>query len=735
MKTIFLRALEAEDKAAALRGAIHQSAGAHSARRFELDAAAFATIPRSPFVYWIPPSIRQLFVDCPNVASGDRSAKHGGATLDDFRFLRLWTEVTTARLGETWRPFLKGGAILGFWTDVTLAAKWRDDGHEIKAYVSAVRDRNGWGPQWSAVLNGYEFYGQPGITWSARPHLRGYFAHVPRGCIFSHTGMMLFVPRAEHWATLAALNSSSFVALLHLLMARGTSGGQTLKYESGYVGAAPLPAMVDSEEPKLVALCHRAWAVRRSLETRYETSHAFTLPALLQVSGSSVSLRAAAWRTHVSSIEKELAAIQAEIDERCFEAYGILEADRRLIVDGFVGGGDGSDELADADTDVDEDTDEDAEDDGNPETNADESGLVAELVSWAVGVAIGHFDVRLATRARALPNEPEPFEPLPACSPAMLTGADGLPLMSPPTGYPLSFPETGILVDDQGNAHDLQILVREVFDAVFKSDADVWMNEVGANLDPKEHRLGPWLASKFFEYHLKRYSKSRRKAPLLWQLSVPSGRYSVWLYAHRLTRDSFFQIQNDVVTPKLAHEERQLIGLVESVGANPSAKERKEIAEQEALVGELRSLLDNVKRVAPLWNPMLDDGVVLTMAPLWRLVPQHKPWQRELKSKWDGLAAGKYDWSHVAMHLWPERVVQKCATDRSLAIAHGFEDVFWVEDADGKWKARPSPLRAADEIVRERASIAVQAALKSLLDAPVASATGSRARRRAEADA
>ena len=44
-------------------------------------------------------------------------------------------------------------------------------------------------------------------------------------------------------------------------------------------------------------------------------------------------------------------------------------------------------------------------------------------------------------------------------------------------------------------------------------------------------------------------------------------------------------------------------------------------------------MLDEVKRVAPLWNPMLDDGVVLTMAPLWRLVPYHKPWQKELKGE------------------------------------------------------------------------------------------------------
>ena len=61
---------------------------------------------------------------------------------------------------------------------------------------------------------------------------------------------------------------------------------------------------------------------------------------------------------------------------------------------------------------------------------------------------------------------------------------------------------------------------------------------------------------------LKRYSKSRRKAPIIWQLGVPSGRYSLWLYAHRLSRDSFFRIQNDVVAPKLAHEERQLANLI-----------------------------------------------------------------------------------------------------------------------------------------------------------------------------
>ena len=38
-----------------------------------------------------------------------------------------------------------------------------------------------------------------------------------------------------------------------------------------------------------------------------------------------------------------------------------------------------------------------------------------------------------------------------------------------------------------------------------------------------------------------------------------------------------------------------------------------------------------VERVAPLWKPNLDDGVIINFAQLWRLVPQNKCWQKELK--------------------------------------------------------------------------------------------------------
>jgi hypothetical protein len=424
------------------------------------------------------------------------------------------------------------------------------------------------------------------------------------------------------------------------------------------------------------------------------------------VEGDSLAARADAWEGRVRTVEADLDDIQAEIDQKCLVLYGIDEADRRAISENFASNVDGLDGDG-----ADLEKVDDLHDEQGVDAAVDAPGLVAELVSWAVGVAFGRFDVRLGTGERELPAEPEPFDPLPVCSPGMLVGGDGLPATSAPSGYPLDFHANGVLVDDPGDPRDLTAAVRAVFETVFGADADARWDEAAALLDPRGHDLRAWLRSRFFEHHLKLHSKSRRKAPILWQLGTPSARYSVWLYAHRLTDDSLFQLQTDVLAPKLAYEERQLTNLVQSSAGSPSAKERREIEAQEKFVEELRALLEELKRVAPLWKPTLDDGIVLVMAPLWRLMP-HKPWQRELKKKWSELAAGQYDWAQLAMHLWPERVVPKCAEDRSLAIAHGLEEVFWFEDEDGKWQPRKEPTVDVEELIHQRTSTAAKDALR-----------------------
>src|SRR5690606_12783774 len=89
------------------------------------------------------------------------------------------------------------------------------------------------------------------------------------------------------------------------------------------------------------------------------------------------------------------------------------------------------------------------------------------------------------------------------------------------------------------------------------------------------------LGKSFFEFHIQRYSKSRRKAPIYWQLVSRTGRgqaaYSVWLYYHRLSDDTLWSVLRDYVGPKRGLEAGRLKDLLErSVGAEGAERRRVE---------------------------------------------------------------------------------------------------------------------------------------------------------------
>jgi hypothetical protein len=612
----FLRLLNESDKSSALYEISQRlRSGNDDARVFEVQPNVFDAVPGSPFAYWVSSAIRQTFERLPAFENDTRTARQGLATAEDFRFVRIWWEEP----GDGWYGFAKGGVFSPFYADVHLMAYWGNDGAEVKAGICRRYPYLNGNAEF--VAKNPQFYLRPGITWPRRTTSGLSLRPMPQGCIFADKGPAAFVvddATDELMALCAITNSKAFGRLVSLQLAAADAAARS--YEVGVIQKTPVPSLTEPQTKQLAALARHAWSLKRTADSVSETSHAFILPS---------ALRKYSERNQLPDLDIMINEILETIDAIAFDLYGFAEADRELI-----NGSSNDDEM---------------EEDGEEVEAAIPS--TDGLLSWSVGVAFGRFDWRLATGEREVPPEPEPFDPLPAKSPGML-----------PDGAEPFHHYAGILVDDEGHQHDLPRLVEQVLETV---DA------------PVNQDIRRWLRKDFFPFHLQQYSKSRRKAPIYWPLSTASGSYTLWLYYPELTNQTLFTAVNDFVEPKLNSVRDDLNSLRTKVGGR-SKQEEKELERLEDLEQELADLRDTLLEIAPGYRPNQNDGVQITAAPLWSLF-RHKPWQKVLKDTWKQLEKGDYDWPHLALNYWPDRVLHKCHEDRSLAIAHDVEELFWEE--------------------------------------------------------
>jgi hypothetical protein len=261
--------------------------------------------------------------------------------------------------------------------------------------------------------------------------------------------------------------------------------------------------------------------------------------------------------------------------------------------------------------------------------------------------------------------------------------------------YPIEIPWDGILVDDPNHPLDIERRVREVIEIIWSG------KEGGPTAEAIEHEACEILGVQsvcdyfrkpagFFADHLKRYSKSRRQAPIYWPLSTASGSYTLWIYYHRLTDQTLHTVLADFLEPKIRNVQAEL-------DAHQAGGNGQKAGESRDFLDELKDLRDEIERIIKLpWKPNLNDGVLITASPLWKLFRLTK-WHAGLKACWEELEAGEYDWAHLAHSIWPQRVKKACETDRSIAIAHGLEHLCKVEPPKPK-KKRAKTKNAAEQL-------------------------------------
>jgi hypothetical protein len=603
----------------------------------------FTALPQGKLLYSAPSEVRELLSDPIRFEPSGGTAREGMKSFDNFRFIRLSWEVpeSSIGMGNKWTPFNKGGEFSFFYSDFHLLLNWSKDGAELRQINLAMNGST------AQVRQASDYWYRPGVTYSKRSS-RGFSARaLPEGMIFTSNGPAILPERdISPEYLLGWVNSKPIRAIIHLQ-------SNASDYSTGALKRLPWRAPTPRAQEKVKDCV--SLATRSIIEYKCranETSPWFIAPAMAgDVPASLNELQ----RLRLLAEQSTALALDETSAEIC-SIYGV--ADITWADDILYKGSDSEDDEAE-------------EDEGEGEDEAEES-ISAEFIkssifSYAVGVAFGRFDVQQAAARGQSSFIPKPFDPLPKKTPGML-----------PDGAAPFHAHEGILVDDPGHAHDLARLVEEVLDRVKVTVPD---------------DVRRWLQRDFFAFHLQRYSKSRRKAPIYWPLATPSGSYTLWVYYPGLDSQTLYTAINDFVEPKLKQVGADVTAL-RNKGAARTRDDEKRFEALQAFELELIELRDTLLKLAPTYKPNHDDGVQISAAPLWPLF-RHKPWQKVLKDTWEKLKKGDYDWAHLAMNYWPERVREKCKTDKSLAIAHGLEELYIEPEAAPK---KPRGRTKKDEV-------------------------------------
>jgi hypothetical protein len=697
----FATVLDASDKGQRLCDILNGATGT-GASQFSPTLATIRSIPGSPLAYWLPYALELAISEMPSLSSIGGKAAVGLQTDDDFRFIRLLWETPCGESGinKKWIPLSKGGEYSPYFDDLHLALNWKNGGEEIKAFVELHYT------QWSRSVRNVDLYFRSGLTYPERTTSDFSPRPLPANSIFSIKGPGIFFDSDDlRLAFLGFAYSRVCKLLLEVFVGLGDaveSGSAARDYRAGIFNALPFPPQLASSVlSRTVRLCV---ASMQSLYRFDETSTYFCRPALVRPTNVSLKHSYQLFRSECEDTWLAVLENSWRIDEMCAEKCG-LNGPAKGLLSKDVTSHPCEYERKDIDDDefhaaFDQNVDALVDDvtsiassrhltkkshwanrhlellchkfAAHPEsivalrrrtsaTNVGErDGLVSDVFSYCCGVALGRWDIRksLGEADQVLRDA---FASVPVCSSGMLVGADGMPSTVAPDDYPVRIDQNGILVDDPEHHDDIVRRVRDVIEVIWEDRADAIEKEGSEVLGVKELREYFRKPSKggFWDNHVSRYSKSRRKAPIYWLLQSSKKNYAIWLFYHRLDKDLLFKALVNYVEPKNRLETSRLDALRnQKAVAGESGKEAKRLAKeverQEDFLSELQDFEDKLRRAANLnLTPDLNDGVVLNIAPLHELVPL-----KDAKSYWEELLKGEYDWSSIGKQLRQKGLVK-----------------------------------------------------------------------------
>jgi len=535
--------------------------------RYNANQFNFSKIPGSPVAYWASEKALNAysFPSMNDVAQ----PRHGLATSDNNRFLKLWHEIdfnsgslkARCQYDRKWFPMSKGGSFRRWYGNLEWVINYENNGKELKEYAISIYKCS------TRTIQNTQFYFQEGLTWSALTSGNFSVRWQEKGALFGSGGYCAFVEDDSRFYILALLNSKVTSAFANFV-------SPTLNYEVGHIKS--IPVVKTNQEQNVSKLAKQNVNISRSDWDSFETSWDFiTHPLIMYRSGAGYadvpidkwSYRIAdayrAWENNAEACFNLLKQNEEELNRIFIDIYGL------------------QDELT-----------PEVEDKDITVRKADLGRDIRSFISYAVGCMFGRYSLDVDGLAYA--------------------GGEWDELKY--STFKADKDNVIPICDDEYFEDDIVGRFVKFVEVVYGKDTldenlEFIANALGGNGQPKDI-IRNYFLNGFYADHCKIY----QKRPIYWLFdSGKKNGFKALIYMHRYLPDTIARIRTDYVHEQQARY-RTAVSDIKSRIENASTSERVKLNKQlKKLTDQESEIFAYEEKIHHLADQMisidLDDGV------------------------------------------------------------------------------------------------------------------------------
>ena len=554
---------------------------------YEHSADIFSKIPGKPVAYWA--SERSISVYKNTNMDFIAQPRHGLATSDNNRFLKLWYEIdfnmgsliVRCDKSKKWFPMSKGGGFRRWYGNLDWVINYEDDGKEIKDFAISIYKCS------SRTIQNTQFYFQEGLTWSALTSGSFSVRWQEKGALFGSGGYCAFVEDNLKFFVLALLNSKVTDAFIQFV-------SPTLNYEVGHIKT--IPVVLTEKNAAITELSLSSILCSRNDWDSYETSWDFKYHPLVNHINIdtdkpiTVENSYKHWKSECEQRFTKLKANEEELNRIFIDIYGLQDELTPEVLD--------KDITVHRIFDTKEDTPESMKGSAYIRTRRDE---IVSLLSYAVGCMFGRYS--LDTQGLAYAGGEWDASKYTSFKPVL----DNI----------IPITDEVYLEDDIDIITRLCTWLKVVYsEDTLEENLDFIANALGNKGNTSREIIRNYFLNDFFKDHCQTYSVTGSgKRPIYWLFdSGKQNGFKALIYLHRYNADTVGNLRIDYLHRMQRIYESEIERMQDTVDhvANArdvaAAKKRKEKLQKQ--LKECREYDEKIAHLALSRIELdLDDGV------------------------------------------------------------------------------------------------------------------------------